>query len=57
MLESMGEKRRRSDVGRKKASGTRKGTSSATADETMVGGRRRGEKNKFGRRNIGSDVG
>ena len=45
MFENMGEKRRRSDIERKSASGTRKGVSFATADETKVGDRRRGEKN------------
>ena len=56
MLESMGEKRRRSDVGRKNVLGTRKGASSATAKGTMVRGRRRGKNNKFRRGKIGLDV-
>ena len=56
MLESMGEKRRKSDVGRKNASRTRKGASSAMADGTMAGEKRQGGKTQFGRGKTRSNV-
>ena len=48
MIEDTGEQRRRSGVGEKSASGTRKGVTVATADGTKVGDRRRAERKSSG---------